>query len=481
MQIVACSTSRRDPDASPTYRGGIDALLDARCAPCHADPAPAAGWRADTYTGAIGCTASGAPAATTAPDAPILAALDRPDHAGIVSAEERATLARWLAAGAPSVGAGVHTAGFADPRSPESHGRFLRSRRYRPMTDPNDRDACGHCHEEAPVRTEPVRSAAPGATACGTCHTDQGAALACSTCHGAEGRAYPPRDRCFFPEEREDTAHAAHAAPSPSRATGLACTACHPTPALGELGGTHANGHVEVWFDRAIAGRTAQFDAEAKRCTGTCHARGGERPEPVWTDTREATCNDCHLSPPPDHQGLYAGPCTGCHAEANADGTALTSPTLHVNGRVDLGDGSGLCGACHGSGDNPWPQTGAHAVHFQPAAARGVTCGTCHLVPLPGERHPEGRGAAAVRLAGLAVRGGRRATFDPATKSCAGTYCHEGSGAEVPAPRWSDGPSASACGACHGTPPPPPHPASSACASCHPVDPDRHIDGRIDR
>jgi hypothetical protein len=49
-------------------------------------------------------------------------------------------------------------------------------------------------------------------------------------------------------------------------------------------------------------------------------------------------CNDCHGAPPVAHP---AGPCTNCHSEANANGTALTPGPLHLNGRIDFGDGTG--------------------------------------------------------------------------------------------------------------------------------------------
>ena len=60
-----------------------------------------------------------------------------------------------------------------------------------------------------------------------------------------------------------------------------------------------------------------------------------------------------------------------------------------------------------------------------------------------------------------------RATYDAVTKTCAGTYCHEGRGATVPSPRW-DGVT-SGCAACHGTPPPPPHTQTGTCGgtTCH--------------
>lgn len=432
LAALGCSTERRD-DPIPTYRDDVQLLLGARCAQCHAGLAPAGGLRLDTYLGAVGCTVSGEPV-TSQVDPPLLRALARPDHAGLLQPNEQATLARWIAAGAPSSPGGVHECSFADPRSPSSHGRLLRARGYRPMRDGNDVDACGRCHDGAPSRPAGVLFGAPDAPACTTCHSDPGGVLACSTCHGAPGRPYPPRDPCFFPGE-DGGAHAAHAGASASRAEGLPCTTCHPTPVPGQLDGTHTNGSVEVWLDPVKAGASPRWDAATKRCAGTCHDRGGARPEPAWTE-RAMTCNDCHASPPPAH---YAGACSSCHGEADAVGAALAAPVLHLNGRVDLGDGSGQCGACHGQGASPWPTTGAHAAHAAPAGARAVACETCHPVPLPGEAHPVGCGAPLVRLLGLARKGGSPASFDPQTKACAGTYCHAGRGATAPAPTWAEG------------------------------------------
>jgi predicted CxxxxCH...CXXCH cytochrome family protein len=174
------------------------------------------------------------------------------------------------------------------------------------------------------------------------------------------------------------------------------------------------------------------------------------------------------MTPPKAH---YTGPCSSCHREADGTGTALAAPKLHVNGKVDLGDGSGRCGACHGSGDSPWPSTGAHAAHAMPTGAAPVACETCHAVPGPTDAHPLRAGAALVRLAGLGTKGARPATYDAATKTCAATYCHDGAGAaaSAKAPRWTDGAPLRACGSCHATPPPAPHPQDTSCgaSACH--------------
>ena len=393
--------------------------------------------------------------------------LATPDHKDFATDAERATLTRWVATGAQSTHPGVHPRSFADPRSATGHAAQLRATRYRSLTDANDDNACARCHDGAGPRPSGVIASAPGATACTTCHTDDDGVNACTTCHGAPGRPYPPRDPCFYPSDAKSDAHAAHSAPSPARATPLDCAACHPRPLPGQLDGAHTDGYVEVWFDQGVAGREAKFDSSARRCTGTCHDRGGTNPTPTWTSGNPPLdCNSCHASPPKDH---FTGPCSSCHEEANATGTALASPRLHVNGKVDIGDGTGGCGACHGTGNSPWPTTGAHPAHQAPAGAAPVACETCHTVPGPNDAHPLRAAPAVVRLAGLATRNAHPATYDPATKTCAATYCHDGPGAAVKAPRWTDGAPARACGACHSTPPPPPHAQFTSCglSSCH--------------
>jgi predicted CxxxxCH...CXXCH cytochrome family protein len=487
----SCREERATRGAPPTWRDGVGSILQAKCVRCHAGPEAAGGFRADTYLGAIGCTASGASAIGGA-SPPLVAVLDRADHAGIVDETERDVLSRWVAAGAPSFRAGTHASSFADPRSKDSHGRFLRSKRWRPLLDGSDPDACAKCHEGAGSRP-PGLEPAPGATPCSTCHTQPEGILACSTCHGSAPKAYPPRDACFFPDEPRTATHARHVDPSAS-SVGLPCSTCHPQPLPGQLGGTHGNGHLEVWLDWSVAGNAARWDEKTKECAETCHARGGARPTPRWGEAGPLGCNDCHASPPPKH---YAGACSNCHREANETGTALTAPKLHVNGKVDLGDGSGTCGACHGQGESPWPATGAHLLHAQPKGAAPVACETCHDLPAHGERHPVGRERAAVRLLGVAAAGGARPTYDPPTKTCAATWCHNGAGGSVPAPKWTDKGAPAQCGSCHATPPPLPHSQGQTCSTttCHegattdgPFGPELtpkgkavHVNGRIDR
>lgn len=483
--VSGCRVERDSPD-DVDYRRDVQPLLAARCAGCHGETRAEAGFRADHYLGVIGCVEGSVPVTLPGSDGrvPLLAVLDRDDHRQILDTSERALVARWLDRGAPA-GRGVHESAFLDPRSPDSHGAWLRAQRYRPLLAANDSMQCARCHAGAGT-TDPLVTA-PGATSCQSCH--QQGVFACGTCHGLGESAAPPRDRCFFPTDRAG-AHAAHGAPRIAAA--IPCASCHPVPsAAGVFDGAHADGRVEVWFDRNVI-PYGQRDPSSGRCVDTCHARGGARPDPRWYEEAPMTCGDCHGAPPRDH---YVGACSSCHAEATATGTALRATRLHMNGVVDRGDGSGTCSACHGSAGTAWPSTGAHRAHATPSASAAVPCETCHVVPGARDPHPRG-GAVQVRFSGLALQASRRPSYDASDKSCAGTYCHEGRGAATPAPRWDQGASGSACGSCHAVPPPAPHTASASCAGagagCHvgstdvtgaltPAGASRHVDGRIDR
>jgi predicted CxxxxCH...CXXCH cytochrome family protein len=345
------------------------------------------------------------------------------------------------------------------------------------MLDPNDVDACGRCHDGAPSRPPNVSSAAPGATACTTCHGEPQGVLACGTCHGAGSRAYPPRDSCFFPEDQPSAgAHAAHVERATAGGAPLLCSTCHPIPGAEVIGGLHGNGGVEVVFDVATAGSGASYDPMTGRCVASCHDHAGARPRPAWSETTKVGCGDCHASPPVNH---FPGACSKCHHEADVTGTSLTRGPLHLNGHVDLGDGSGACGACHGNGDDPWPSSGAHASHKSPTLAAPTECALCHSVHtgLLSPGHLDG--IVQVTLSGRALDRGSAGAWDG--KSCTMVACHGAALVDAPkvVPAWSDvSGSASACGACHGIPPTQ-HTASTSCdrSSCHGSEVTRTLSG----
>jgi predicted CxxxxCH...CXXCH cytochrome family protein len=456
------------PPIPPVFDADVAPILERSCTRCHGRVAPAAGWDATSFLSAIGCVEpAGDPAALPAGTAPILTALDQPPHQGLLGAADRATLTAWVGGGAPAFARAIHTPGIVDPRSSEFHGAVLRSTRWSPMLDAADPDACGRCHDGTPAPVAGVTSFAPGATACTACHMQPGGALACSTCHGSGSKAYPPRDLCFFPADAPSGgAHAAHVQPSPARASGFACVTCHPVPGAEVIGGLHGDGQVEVVFEPSQIGPEVSYDRSNRTCAVTCHDSGGLRPRPAWTETTAMGCSDCHGAPPAGH---YPGSCTNCHAEANATGTALAGGALHLDGRVELGNGSGKCGACHGSGDDPWPSTAAHPAHENPSISAPVPCASCHPLPASVIDAVHLDGTVHVAFAGIALARGAAPAWTGA--SCSSVACHGAQLADVPSvvPVWTDtSGAASQCGACHGIPPSQ-HTASKSCgdANCH--------------
>ncbi|MBP9113981.1 MAG: CxxxxCH/CxxCH domain-containing protein, partial [Polyangiaceae bacterium] len=459
---LSCSTPREETRAV-SFVGEIAPLFAKRCDACHSI-AGANGFSTKSYESAIACVEDGRPAVLPASGlAPLLAALETPRHKDVLNGDERITLQRWVEQGADRAASQIHPRGYANPRSEKRHGAALRGTRWAPMLDATRTDACGQCHDGTPSgRPSSVTSAAQGAPACTTCHTKPEGVLACTTCHGSGDNPAAPRDPCFFP--KADNVHDAHVLASPSRQAGIACASCHPGVAGLPGMGAHGNGSVDVVFDPKTTGASF-WDASSGTCVTACHARGGASPSPTWKKPEQAqTCGSCHGSPPARH---YAGACTACHKEANGAGTSLVTPTLHINGRVDLGDGSGKCGACHGQQENPLPNTGAHLAHASPKGSAPVACDTCHVVPSPESvGHPRG-GAPTVSFAPRAVAT-NPATYNQGT--CANVACHGAGliGTTARTPSWNDSSGKeSACGSCHTNPPGAPHPTSTDCAGCH--------------
>jgi predicted CxxxxCH...CXXCH cytochrome family protein len=173
--------------------------------------------------------------------------------------------------------------------------------------------------------------------------------------------------------------------------------------------------------------------------------------------------------------------CTRCHGDARNGNAAPPVSVLGATSTSVLG-------------------VGAHQQHLRDGAVRqAIACGECHIVPAamdtPG--HP-GNLAAPVTFGPLATTGGAAPIWDRGQATCASTYCHGATlsaGGALQTPTWTkvDG-TQSACGTCHGIPPPAPHPAVpsglTGCAACHPatVRPDgtidvaggKHIDGTVE-
>ena len=466
--VLGCTQDRTSAATAPVFDTDVAPILEASCASCHGATAPAAGWSVTSFLTVIACVEpSGAPAALPSGTAPILTALTIAPHVGLLTADQQATLTAWVAAGAPAFAGTVHPPGIVDPRSADFHGRLLRGDYWAQMLNPLDANACGQCHAGTPTPVPGVTFAAPGATACTTCHTEPLGVLACNTCHGTSTTTYPPPDPCFFPgAANTGGAHAAHVMPSEESASGVACSTCHPTPTPGpgEMTGLHGNGTVDVIFNPALVAPEASYDRTTGACAVSCHDLGGQDPRPKWSDTTTLTCNSCHLSPPANH---YPGACNNCHGDTNATGTALTG-SMHMTGSVVLGNGSGLCGACHGTGASPWPTTAAHPGHENPTISAGVACASCHPVPASITSPGHLDGIVHVTFTGLALSRGAMPVWNGT--SCSAVACHGANLADPAAvPVWADtSGSAAQCGACHGIPPSQ-HTASTSCSQsdCH--------------
>ena len=391
--------------------------------------------------------------------------------------------------------------------------------------------ACGTCHGLPPAAPHPP------ATDCARCHPGsvkpdgtidvdgglhidgrvQVAPLGCDGCHGGGGNPAPPSavDGSVLTTVPGVGAHASHLNAGPLR-DAIDCDECHVVP-----GSIDAAGHLddspgaELTFGplATTGGVVPAYDRETNICANTyCHGAtlpGGTRTTPTWTvvDGTQAACGTCHGAPPPFPHPAYPD-CARCHSGTVApDGSINVAGGLHIDGRVEV-DRDG-CAGCHGSVRSPAPPyaldgaqgtaargVGAHQSHLGGGdIARPVACTACHIVPAaqdsPG--HLDQSPGAEVTFSGLALTDGAQPTWDPATATCNGAYCHGAtlSGGNHKQPLWTqvDG-SQIHCGACHGNPPPAPHVPATDCARCHPgtvlpngaidVVGGQHIDGRIE-
>lgn len=465
LALCGCHEARTQEE--PVVYDDVAPLFAASCVECHGSTLAEAGYSVATHWHVLGCVPTNRPA--TEPHdstAPLLSVLTRPDHMGILKTNEQALLNSWVNAGSPKFIGTVHPAGIIDPRSNDWHGKQAAHDGYSPLRDASTSDVCGRCHDGAPVKPEDVLYPAPNATACTSCHTSEAGALACNTCHGDGDAAYPPRNACYFGEHGPD-AHAAHLTGTRFVATPISCDTCHVLPSSEVFVGDHANGQVEVDFARWP---NSLFYPEDDGCVVYCHAQQGQLTRPHWNQGEHVACQSCHLSPPKDH---YPGECKSCHAEMGESAESLMPHGLHLNGKVDLGDGSETCAACHGSGTNPAPKDSGHTLHLTSSLATPLVCADCH--PTPSQPIAPGHldGKVDILLGARASARGQEPSWDVSEQRCASVACH---GAAMPghtlsSPSWSDLPSPAnnECGACHAAPPPPPHVARSSCGGslCH--------------
>jgi predicted CxxxxCH...CXXCH cytochrome family protein len=389
--------------------------------------------------------------------------------------------------------------------------------------------ACGSCHGLPPPAPHPQSER------CEQCHgqvvgTNQriivpelhvdgtvqlGADAACTACHGSGTDPAPPPDTVGNTAVTAIGvgAHQAHLAGGGfSRA--LSCAECHIVPATV---GSHADGlpaEVTLLGVAATGARAPLWDRVSASCSDSwCHgpSPASTAPSASWVLAGALSCTSCHgLPPPAPHPQLTD--CSSCHGDVVAqDDRTIVARSRHVDGIVDVALDQ-RCTACHGS-DNPAPpldlagqssttslSVGAHQTHVTGTArARPVPCAECHLVPSsvfePG--HVDTSTPAEVTFSGAAIAFGGAPLYSGGT--CQGTSCHGGafpsghaSGGSNTMPVWTnvDG-SETACGACHGLPPPAPHPRGDLnpiCSACHEniaadnigfLRPELHVDGVV--
>jgi predicted CxxxxCH...CXXCH cytochrome family protein len=353
----------------------------------------------------------------------------------------------------------VHPPGWTTPGSDAFHGKDLERRGW-------DFALCQGCHGQD-------FAGKPGAPTCLGCH--QKGPTACDTCHGN-----PPATG----------AHAAHGAQA------LPCTECHVVPQTwDEPGHILDENRAPIRSPRVTFGALANRDTVPSRRTapaawdadrGTCanvYCHGGilgdaaaSAAQPVWNGgPSQVACGGCHGAPPASHA---QSECAMCHPNAGA-GTAR-----HIDGKIDIGDNSGTCSACHGDAQSPAPPrglhgetasttiaVGAHRAHlFGTRVREPLACSECHRVPTavgdPG--HLDSALPADVVFGPLATARGAQPRWDRTTATCTGVYCHG-----PITPSWMGGPSETVyCGACHGLPPSDsshtPAMQVTDCATCHP-------------
>ena len=357
---------------------------------------------------------------------------------------------------------------------------------------------CLETHNEAPVQA----------------HT-------CTACHGDAQRsgnevnalkvnqAAPPVDLNgeSQPSARGVGAHQNHLTESASHSP-ISCTECHKVPDNvfdpGHL--DNPNGAKITFGTRAQSnGSTPSYNSTKAACSNTyCHQAYKPDNNPNWTAPRDSTaaCGSCHGLPPaaPHPQNKQ---CFQCHGGVVDKDRNFINKKLHINGSIDLG--SLACNSCHGTDssgapppdlegntDPKYPGVGAHVNHLRASATHGpVACNQCHAVPtvVPTQDNPGHAGEpppAKLTFGSIATAGNNQPIYDFTAHGCSGTYCHGSYTPQWTAPRDST----TACGSCHGLPPPAPHPQKKDCSQCHSqvidanrnfVNPALHVDGIVEK
>ncbi len=469
------------------------------CTSCHSGTTPAGSYDLSSYFGALGPGSDATPNAIAGNDASVLVQTLNPATADATHAPYTylfPTVQKWVDQCQLAYSTNlVHARGILNPSSPDFHGVLVQQSGW-------NFGLCAQCHGQD------FTGGAAGVS-CFQCHargpTD------CSTCHPA---MFPT------PSPSADGAHAIHLLGG-TLAKKLDCTECHVKPKqytdVGHL--FAADGSVIPPPARITFGALASTSTAARRgppafdpATGTCsnvYCHGdaftdtaAKLNEPTWAPGGTGlTCDACHGFPPSNHGNNQ---CFLCHGQVIDASGSFVNPALHLDGVIELGDGSGTCSACHGDATSPAPPrdlegdtlttaigVGAHRSHLEGrhALTAPLPCAACHQVPsqvtdsghldhpLPATLFPT-----AIASTSLAFADSAAPAWSHATATCTNVYCH-GGGATLQAndpglprsPIWTDvGTGQAACGTCHHIPPQdgnPGHPAGApltTCVTCHP-------------
>ncbi len=521
MGVLACAELREPtrPSRCLDFREDVQPVLAGACAGCHGSDAPAGDFGVTSYRDLVSPAADGSFRVTAGDaDSELLARARGAGGHPAADVEVLAVLDRWVVACGLSYFANnlVHPLGWVNPRDPGWHGAVLAESGW-------DFAACAKCHGEG----SNVSGGSSGKS-CTSCHA-QGP-TACNTCHGDAQSAAPPRDRKggVLTSDQGVGAHRTHVMGGLTLGLDLACTECHLTPvdwrdvghvflADGSLDppraevvlGALAQASLEGFESRRPAAAT--YDPVSGGCLNAyCHGAvlGDLMAQPVtWTQTPApaAYCDRCHGLPPVTHPVTWShGDCAWCHGRVVDTSLNIIDASLHLDGRLSLGDSSQTCSACHGSAANPAPPAGlngetastslavgAHQAHVQAQTWRGpIPCGDCHNDPqgatfyerviagghldttLPAEVFP-------APFQGLAAADSASPSFDRDLATCSNVYCH-GAGTLLEqdtspsvdrVKSWTTA-DATSCGTCHGIPPQDTNPSHATatvwdCHLCH--------------
>jgi predicted CxxxxCH...CXXCH cytochrome family protein len=311
----------------------------------------------------------------------------------------------------------------------------------------------------------------------------------CTSCHGDPARSGEALRRSAPPLDLSQQtatgnpgvgAHSIHLGASETHGA-VACDECHTVPDTVDAPGHDDTARpAELTFGdiARTGGLEPSYDPKRRTCLDShCHGEG----RPTWTEpkTSAEACGSCHGLPPPAPHP-QSDNCAGCHGDVIDADRRFVAPERHVNGRVDFEGGE--CNLCHGGDDNAAPPldtsgndeitaigVGAHQAHLVGGDnGRPVACDECHRVPemVDEPTHADGL-PAELAFGGVAVAAGKTPSWDRVSATCAESWCHTPSPADVHAsPEWNVE-AALDCTSCHGAPPTEPHPQMTTCSLCH--------------